>query len=465
MRERRHHQPRAGRASQRAALMSAMLAFCLVTFDLVAVSIALPAIQREFDSRMAGLQWVVNAYAIMFGALLLGGGVVCDRIGARRALMVGVGAFAAAAMICALAPTLPVLLTARAAQGTAAALVMPASMALLEQSFRDPGQRARAVGLWALGASAASVGGPVIAGYATVVSWRLVFAVTVPVALVTLFVCLRAPASARRAVSFDLLGQLCAVLAIGSLIFAIIELGDQGATVAVVGVAAAIAVIATALFVLRQMRGRAPLLPLDVLRARMVAVPSGIGFAFMLVFFSIPFVMGLYLQQERELTAGQAGLSLLPMMVVGAILTPLGPRLALRFGSRLVIGTGFVVMASGLVVLALLPTSTPVWGIAAAMAWAGLGGPLISPPATAALLGAAPPDRAGTISGVFNVSRQLGAALGVAVCGVLISEPATFVPGMRWSMALGAVVAILAALLCRWLPGVPAPAGQPAGGW
>jgi MFS family permease len=184
----------------------------VITLDAVVVNVALPSIRGDLGGGITGLQWVVDGYTLMFAALLLTAGALSDRVGARRAFAVGLSLFVAASAACSLAPTLGALIAARFAQGAAAAVLMPASMALIRQAYADPTPRARAVAVWAMGASVAASSGPVLGGLLTLVSWRLIFAVNLPVGAVALALLTRTEASPRRSVPFDWAGQLTAVL-------------------------------------------------------------------------------------------------------------------------------------------------------------------------------------------------------------------------------------------------------------
>jgi sugar phosphate permease len=186
------------------------------------------------------------------------------------------------------------------------------------------------------------------------------------------------------------------------------------------------------------------MVPPALFRYRTVPAAVAIGFAFVAGYYGLPFVMSLYLQEFRGLSPLAAGVAFLPMMLTGAALTPFTARLTERAGARLLITTGLVLMATGLVIIALLPASAPVWALAGLMVLTGLGGPLVMPPLTAVLLTSVPAAQAGTASGVFNTSRQVGGALAVAVFGALLAHPATFMSGLRASLLLAGGIALAA---------------------
>jgi MFS family permease len=253
------------------------------------------------------------------------------------------------------------------------------------------------------------------------------------------------PATGRDA-PFDRIGQVTAVLAMGGLTYGAIEAGSAGITAPAVLAAFGIAVLALAAFAVSQTRVAHPMVPPDLFRSRNVAVLLGIGFAFMAGYWGLPFVISLYVQQSRGLSALATGALFVPMMLVGAALTPFSARLAERLGRRTLIVAGLLSMTAGLAVLGVLPGSAPPWVLAALMVLVGLGGPLVMPTAMAVLLDSVPAHRAGTVSGVFNTGRQVGGALAVAVFGGLLADPAGILRGVHASLLIAAAVVAAAAV-------------------
>jgi MFS transporter, DHA2 family, methylenomycin A resistance protein len=447
--------PRNHGAGTAAPLAAAVLGFFVVTLDAVVVNVALPSIRRELGGGITGLQWVVDGYTLMFAALLLSAGSLTDRFGARRTFGAGVAVFVLASLACGLAPGLVALVAARFVQGAAAAVMMPSSMALIGQAYSDPVKRARAVAIWALGGSVASSAGPVLGGLLTLVSWRLIFFINLPAGAVALLLLARTARSPHRRAPFDWLGQVSAVVAMGGLTYGAIEAGAAGFAAPRVLLAFAIAVIALAVFLLVQARGAHPMMPLDLFRSRTVSVAVAVGFAFVAGYYGLPFLMSLYLQQLRGLTSLGTGVAFLPMMLIGLVLTPFSARLAERLGARTLITAGLLAMTAGMVALALVPAAAPVELLASLMVLVGLAGPLVMPPVMALLLNAVPSHRAGTASGVFNTSRQLGGALAVAVFGALLTTPAGFLHGLRTSLLIAAAVALAAAAASQLLAARP----------
>ena len=361
------------------ALAAAVLGFFVITLDAVVVNVALPAIGGEVGGGITGLQWVVDGYTLMFAALLLSAGSLTDRIGAQRAFGIGLVVFLAASVACGLASGIVTLVAARIVQGVAAAVMMPSSMALIGQAYPDGVARGRAVAVWAMGGAVASSSGPVLGGLLALVSWRWIFFINVPVGVVAVVLLLRAPRSPRRPVPFDLVGQISAVLAMGGLTFGAIEAGAVGFAAPRVVLAFAVAIVAFVVFLVAQARGAHPMVPLDLFRSRTVSVATTVGFAFVVGYYGLPFVMSLYLQQVRGLSSLDTGVVFLPMMLIGAAVTPFSARLAERTGARALITTGLALMAAGLVALSMTTASTPVWMLAALMLAVGLAGPLVIP--------------------------------------------------------------------------------------
>ena len=441
-----HRQSAANRSgSPRATLAAALLGFFVITLDAVVVNVALPTIGRQLGTGVSGLQWIVDGYTLMFAALLLSAGALTDRIGARRAFGGGLALFVLASVGCGVAPSLGALVAARFVQGTAAAVMMPSSMALIGQAYPDPSRRRHAVAIWALGGSVAATSGPVLGGVLTLLSWRWIFFVNVPVGFAALALLARAAPSSHHKVPFDRAGQLLAVTAMACLTYGAIEAGAAGWSAPRVLLAFGLAAAALAAFVTSQARGTHPMVPPDLFRSRNAPIAAAVGFTFMVGYFGLPFVMSLYLQQHRGLSSLATGEAFLPMMLIGLVLTPFSARIAERVGSRVLIAAGLASMTAGLAAIAMLPSSAPVWLLSALMVLVGLAGPFVSPPVIAVLLNSVPRRLAGTAGGVFNTSRQIGGALAVAVFGALLAQSATFMDGLRTSLLLAAGVSLATA--------------------
>ena len=308
-----------------------------------------------------------------------------------------------------------------------------------------------------MGGAVASSSAPILGGLLTLLSWRAIFFVNVPAGVVALLMLARTPASPERPAGIDWVGQLTAVLAMGGLTFGAIEAGAWGFGSPMVLGALVLAALGAIAFVVTQGRARHPMVPLPLLGIRTVRTSAAIGFAFMVGYYGLPFIISLYFQQVRGLSPLITGALFLPMFLIGFALTPFSARLAERFGARLVITVGLLFIALGLAAMgAVVSASSSVGLLSGLMVLVGLGGPLVMPMTTALLLEHVPSAQAGTDSGVFNTSRQVGGALAVAVFGALLAHRATFIHGERLGLFIAAGVAVIAALLAtRLRPALP----------
>ncbi|MFC1415050.1 MFS transporter [Streptacidiphilus cavernicola] len=305
---------------------------------------------------------------------------------------------------------------------------MPTSLALIRGAYPDPVRRGRAVALWAVGGAVASAAGPVAGGAASLVSWRIIFFINLPVGALALALLAFTARSPRRRTPFDATGRISAVVAMAALTFAAIEAGSVGPAAPRVWVAALLALGAAVVFVRAQIHADHPMVPLGLLRRPAVMVACSTGFAFMVACYGMVFVFSIYLQQQRGLSPLATGLAFVPMTVLSAFINPLFARAAERYGHRVPIVTGMLLMTTGLTLLAVAPAHTPTWALALLMLPVGMGGPLAMPPTTALLVNSVPAHQTGIASGVFNTSRQLGGALSVAVFGALIADQHTSCP-------------------------------------
>ncbi|MEV5510326.1 MFS transporter [Streptomyces orinoci] len=439
------------RGSAAAALAAAVLGFFVITVDVSGVTIALPAVGKELGGSMSGLQWVADSYTLMFAALMLSAGSLSDAVGARRAYGWGLGVFTLASLACGAAPTLEALTAARVVQGSAAAVMMPASLALIRQAFPEPAARARGIALWTVGGAVAIAVGPLLGGLLTTEwTWRAVFCLNAPAGAAGLLLLLRAARSPRHRAGFDLPGQLTAVLALAALTFAVIEGGHRGLT-GTVSVMAAVAVLSGAGFVAVESRRRAPMLPLALFRNRGVTVPVIAGFALNAAFYGVVFVLSLCFQGQRGQSALSAGKMFVPMALVTAVFNYLSPRAVSRFGARTVVVLGLLTSALGCGGLLAVGTATPAWATALLMIPLGIGGSLAVPALTSLMLESVPAERAGTAAALLNTSRQTGGALSIAVFGALLAGD--FASGMRESLLLaGGLLAAMALAAAALLP-------------
>ena len=420
----------------RTVLTVGSLGFFLITLDISIVNVALPNITRELGGGTAGQQWTIDGYTLLFASLLLFAGNLADRAGAKKALLLGIVAFTLASGACAAAPGIGVLVAARCLQGAGAAVMLPASMALIREAFPDTRQRASALGVWAVGGAVAALIGQPLGGLLTTFDWRLVFIINLPVGVGMVLFLLVVARSPTRPARFDWAGQVLAVVALSALVYGLIEHGP--ARFAVI-----LAVAAGAGFLIVQARGDHPMMPLGLFRSAGFRIALAVGFAFMVGNYGNVFVTSLFLQQYLGLAPLQAGLVYLPAGFFAVTANLASGRIVNRFGPRLPVVAGQLSMVIGLVALLATVGLKSVALVALCVIPIGAGGALAMPAVTGVVLDGVDPDQAGTASAVFNTFRQVGGAVAIAVFGTLLAGSTSFLPGVRASLAIAAVLLLI----------------------
>jgi MFS transporter, DHA2 family, methylenomycin A resistance protein len=430
----------------RLTLFAALLGFVMIAIDASAVNVALPSVGRGLGGSTAGLQWIVDAYTLMFAALLLSAGAFSDRLGANRVYGWGAVVFTLASAACGLAPSLGLLIGARLVQGAAAAAMLPASLAMVRQAFPDPVARGRAIARWTMSGAAATALGPVLGGALTSsVSWRSIFFLNLPVGLVILLAVLRTAASPRRPAPLDLPGQLTAVLGLGALTYGVIDRSLISILIAVASFAA---------FAVIEHRTAEPMLPLGLLRERVVAVCLAVGFVVNAAYYGLIFVFGLFAQDVLGRSAVGAGLVFLPTAVLCSMTNLASARVAARRGAHVPVLLGQLGCALGLAILLLVDGHTSALMLAVLLLPLAGGLGFAVPSLTALMLGGLAPERAGLAGGVLNSFRQTGGALAVAGFGALVAQRGSFVTGLHTSILVCIALLAVTAVATLALPKV-----------
>jgi MFS transporter, DHA2 family, methylenomycin A resistance protein len=452
--------------SSRLTVPVACIGFFVITLDATVVNMALPSISANLHGDIPGLQWVVDTYTLVFAAFMLSSGALSDRIGASRAFGIGLLVFTLASAFCGLAPTLTVLLAARALQGLAAAAMLPASLALVRQTLVDPVARAKGVALWAAGGGAAVAAGPVVGGALTsLLGWRAIFFINVPVGIAGIVGLAAVPRSAPRPAPFDVSGQLTSVLALTGLTFSVIEGGRKGFTSLPVLIALLVFAASAVAFLAIETRSAHPSVPLDQFRSPTVVACTATGFALNFAYFGVVFVLSLFYQHERGDSPFMAGLMFVPMTILIMATNIMAGRLTNRFGPGLPMVVGQLVEAGGFLAVLLVGPHAPTYAQLIALVPVGLGAGTATPPMMTALLEAVDPARAGLASGFLNSARQVGSALGVAMFGAMISDATHFDRGMRLTLVI-AVACLVATAIASYAFVRPASTRAAAkGGW
>jgi EmrB/QacA subfamily drug resistance transporter len=441
-----------GTAPGRWVLLATVLASAMALLDATAINVALPTIGADLGSSLAGLQWSVTGYTLALASLILLGGALGDRYGRRRIFVTGVVWFAAASLVCGLAQSTGQLVAARVVQGIGGALLTPGSLAIIQSSFR-PVDRARAIGLWSALGGVAGLLGPSFGGFLVdAVSWRWVFGVNAPLAVLTLLATRHVPESRDPTAHgrFDVPGAVLCALALAGLTYALIAAGnDPGGTPVVV--AGVVALAAGAAFVVRERRTADPMLPPAMFADRQF---TGANLSTLAVYGALggaSFFLVLQLQTVLGYDATLAGAAMLPSTLALILLSARAGALAQRIGPRWPMTIGPLVAATGMLLLTQVGAGSPYWtGVLPGSLLLGLGMSLVVAPLTATVLGAAPGALAGVASGVNNAVARAAQLLAVAALPVAVglsgddyAHPAVFSAGFTAAMAACAVLMAL----------------------
>ena len=421
----------------------------LVVVDNLIINVALPTLQRELDATVTSLQWIVDAYALVFACLLLAGGGLGDRWGRKRTLQIGLTLFAVFSAFAAFAGSATTLILWRGAMGIGAALVFPATLAIITNLFVDPVERAKAIGLWSAVSGMAVAFGPVAGGFLLEhFWWGSVFLINVPIVVAALLVgrFLIPESKEPHHGRFDTVGLVTSVVGVGALVYTVIESPHWGwGSAKSLGGFAVAAVVLTG-FVRYEARHSHPLLDVRFFRnARFSAATGSVSLAF-LSLFGFTFLVTQYFQFVRGYEPLESGLRTVPFAVGAGITAPLAARAALRWGTTRVVAAGLLNMAIGLFIMSRIESDSAYWGpIIVSMLLIANGLSLVTSPSTEAVMGSVPRERAGVASAVNDISRELGGTLGVAITGSIfislysprIVEAFAGVPGLVESLPDG----------------------------
>lgn len=402
------------------------LSVLLVAIDNTIVNVGLPTISRELDASTSELQWVVDAYTLVFAGLLLLGGHLGDRWGRRRMLQVGLVLFGLTSMAAAASGTIDELILGRGAMGVGAALIYPATLGLLSNIFTDARERATAIGIWSGVSGLAVAIGPVTGGVLLEhFAWSSIFLVNVPLVVLALIAGRMILPESRDADPgrFDAVGALGSITGIGVLVWTVIEAPNAGWTSARTLTGFAVAAVAIGSFIVWEARRSHPLFDVRLFRRPRFAAGAGAITAAFFGLFGFIFVITQYFQAVRGYGTLQAGVATLPFALVTGGLSPVAIILMKRFGARLVVSAGLVSMSLGFFIASGTTMQTDYWGrVIASMVLIAAGLALVAGPATDAVMGALPASKAGAGSAVNDTTREVGGTLGVAVVGSVLTS-------------------------------------------
>jgi EmrB/QacA subfamily drug resistance transporter len=434
----------------------------MIMLDNTVVNVALPSIREDLGIGIAELEWVVNAYALTFGVLLLSGGKLADLLGRRRIFIVGLVIFTVASLACGLANSSEVLIAARTVQGIGAALMNPATLSIITATF-PPRQRGMAIGIWAGVSALALAIGPLVGGILTQkIHWGWIFFINVPIGVLgvlaaRVFIDESKDTSAEQ--RLDLPGLVTSGVGLFALTFGLIETNHHAWTSAIVLSMFALAAVALATFVLLELRQRIPMLDLTLFRNRTFAGSNAAMLLVGLAMFGIFFFNSLFVQNILGFSAIQTGATFLPMTVLIILVAPAAGKISDQVGPRWLMGAGMVLLSISLLLFGRLEADSTFWAILPGLLVGGFGMAITMAPTTSAAMGSVPLDKVGVGSAVINSMRQVGGSIGIAVMGALVAtqlsatspaDPryaAQFVDGYQLAVHVGAALCLFGAVL------------------
>jgi EmrB/QacA subfamily drug resistance transporter len=439
----------------------------MIMLDNTVVNVALPAIQHGVGASLSQLEWIVEAYALVFAVLLVSGGKLADFLGRRRIFVAGLVIFTLASLWCALSTSGGMLIAARGAQGIGAALMLPATVSIIAVTFtgRD---RGLAFGIWAGVAGVGLAIGPLVGGLLVeTASWSWIFYVNVPVGLIGLVATFLFVPESRDASAdqrLDIAGLLTSGGAMFALTYGLIEANTHGWGSTLIVTCFAVSAVLIVAFVLLELRQRAPMLDLALFRDSTFTGANTVGLLIMCALFGFIFFMSIYLQSIRGYSPLQAGATFLVSTVAMGIAAPISGKVTDRFGGRWPITIGQLLFGISLIGLSVQITAHVAIGALYPLLFiGGFGFGLVLPPATALVVSSVPPDKTGVASGTMQALRQLGGALGVAIAGAIMNASlgvlaplgpqyvTAFVSGLKHVLLFCGVVAVAGAVVAVFL--------------
>jgi len=415
----------AGTSRRWATLCVLCVAVLVVNIDSTILNVALPTLVRKLHATSSDLQWIVDAYAMVFAGLLLVAGSVADRVGRRRLFLSGFAVFAGGSLGAAFSGSVDALIAWRAVMGAGAAMTIPAGLSILDNIFRDPAERARAVGVWGGTMGIGLAVGPVAGGLLlSRFWWGSVFFVNVPIVAVGGLAAWRLVPESRNedAKRPDPVGGLLSIAGLALLLWAIIEAPTRGWTAASVLAAGLCGIATLAAMVLWEARSDHPMLPLGFFRSRRFSVPIAALALGLFPLFGAVFVLTQFLQTDLGFSALAAGVRILPVAGVLALTAPASTVIVRAVGSRLTAAAGLAAVAAGLWQLSAASTDAASFAsVLPGMLLLGLGAGLLMPTCAESILGSLPREQSGVGSGTYGVAIQVGGAMGVAVIGSMLA--------------------------------------------
>jgi EmrB/QacA subfamily drug resistance transporter len=433
----------------------------MIMLDNTVVNVALPSIRQDLGIGISELEWIVNAYALTFGVLILSGGKLADMYGRRRIFIVGLVIFTFASLACGLASSAGILIAARIVQGVGAALMNPATLSIITATF-PPRQRGMAIGIWAGVSALALAIGPLVGGLLTEqINWNWIFFINVPIGVLAVLAArlfINESRDTSHEQRLDLPGLTASGIGLFALTYGLIQTNHYAWTSPLVLSMLAVAALSFVAFVLLELHQRIPMLDLSLFRNANFAGATIVMLLVGLAMFGVFFFNSLFIQNILGFSAVQTGATFLPMTVLIVLVAPAAGRLTDRFGARWLMGLGMTLVALSLLLFGRLGADATFWSILPGLLVGGLGMAITMAPTTATAMASVPVDNAGVGSAVINSVRQIGGSVGIAVMGALFATELTvgpndprysaqFVAGYHLALHVAAAVALAGAIV------------------
>ncbi|HUH79820.1 MAG TPA: MFS transporter [Solirubrobacteraceae bacterium] len=420
-------QPAEGRSGpdrrrRRLILVICCMSLLIVGLDNTIVNVALPSIERELHTHVAGLQWIVDAYTLVLASLLILGGSTGDRLGRRRVFQAGLVIFTVASLLCSLATSLGLLIAFRMLQAVGGSMLNPVAMGIIRNVFTDPRERAQALGVWGATVGISLALGPVLGGVLVEgIGWRSIFWINVPIGILAVLLTMRFVPESRapRPRRLDPVGQLLVIVTLASLTYGIIAAPKAGWTSAQTLGLFALSAASLATLIPYERRRTEPLLEMRFFRSVPFSSASAIAVLAFAALGGFLLLNTLYLQEVRGLSALHAGLMTLPIAACTLVFSPVSGRILGRRGPRLGLLLGGVGIGLGGALMSSITRTTPLEHLLPAYLLFGAGFGMVNPPITNTAIVGMPPAQAGVAAAVASTSRQVGQTLGVAVSGAI----------------------------------------------
>jgi EmrB/QacA subfamily drug resistance transporter len=462
-------------------LVAVSLATFMTYLDNNVTNVAIPTIQRDLHLSIAGLEWVVSSYILVFAGLLLAGGRLADVYGRKRLFVIGLSIFTAASLAAGLAGSGSVLIGARLVQGLGAALLVPTTLAIIVATFDNLRERATAIGAWTASGAMALAFGPLIGGFISQhLHWGWIFFINVPIGIITLALgafSIRESRGATAATRLDMPGLVTSALALFALTYALIEGHDKGWTSGLIVASFAVAAVSAAIFTAIESRSEQPMVPLALFRNRVFSGGTVTMMLWAFGIFGIYFFTSLYLQNVLGFSPTKAGLSFVPMALSMALFASVAAPVAARIKAHRTVALGMLIMAVGLVLFGRLGQGASFASLLPGFIVFGAGAGLMNVPLTNVVLHSMPPEKSGMASALLNASREIAGLLGITIIGAVLrsrqgaalhhgtSQSGSFLDGYHAGLALTvALVAAGAVLSYVTLRRAPNPAAGPQAG-